>query len=232
MATLSIFVEPLTREFGWSRAALSGAVSVAGVLAALIAPLVGPLLDRHGSRLVLCGAVLVNATVLVLLSFTPSLLIFYLLFCIGRMSWAVPFDLGIYGAISNWFVERRAFAAAAATMAQMAGLVAMPLIAQFAIEHDSWRSGCRARRGHPARRLPAVLALSRATTGGHRPIAGEDSARARRAAILARAGDAPACVLAAPRLHRPRLPGAGRREPAPGAAPGRARHRRQHRGAH
>ena len=141
MATLSIFVEPLTREFGWSRAALSGAVSVAGVLAALLSPLIGPLLDRHGSRLVLCGAVLVNATVLVLLSFTPSLLIFYLLFCIGRISWAVPFDLGIYGAISNWFVERRAFAASAATMAQMAGLVAMPLIAQFAIEHDSWRSG-------------------------------------------------------------------------------------------
>jgi MFS family permease len=141
VATLSIFVEPLTREFGWSRAALSGAVSVAGVLAALLSPLIGPLLDRHGSRLVLCGAVLVNATVLILLSFTPSLLIFYLLFCIGRMSWAVPFDLGIYGAISNWFVERRAFAASAATMAQMAGLVAMPLIAQLAIEHDSWRSG-------------------------------------------------------------------------------------------
>jgi MFS family permease len=90
---------------------------------------------------VLCGAVLVNATVLILLSYTPSLLVFYLLFCIGRMSWAVPFDLGIYGAISNWFVERRALAASAATMAQMAGLVAMPLIAQLAIEHDSWRSG-------------------------------------------------------------------------------------------
>jgi MFS family permease len=141
VATLSIFVEPLTREFGWSRAALSGAVSAAGVLAALIAPLIGPVLDRRGSRLVLCGAVLVNAAVLILLSYTPSLLVFYLLFCIGRMSWAVPFDLGIYGAISNWFVERRALAASAATMAQMAGLVAMPLIAQFAIEHDSWRSG-------------------------------------------------------------------------------------------
>ena len=164
MATLSIFVEPLTREFGWSRAALSGAVSVAGVLAALIAPLVGPLLDRHGSRLVLCGAVLVNATVLVLLSFTPSLLIFYLLFCIGRMSWAVPFDLGIYGAISNWFVERRASAAAAATMAQMAGLVAMPLIAQFAIEHDSWRSAGSRSAWSPCSSASCRAGSSRATT--------------------------------------------------------------------
>src|SRR6202030_2809515 len=52
VATLSIFVEPLTREFGWSRTALSGAVSLGGVLAAISAPLIGPLLDRRGSRLV------------------------------------------------------------------------------------------------------------------------------------------------------------------------------------
>ena len=141
VATLSIFVEPLTREFGWSRTALSGAVSLAGVMAAVASPLIGPLLDRHGSRLVLCAAVLVNAAALALLSLTPSLLVFYVLYCIARMNWAAAFDLGIYGAISNWFVERRAFATSIATMAQMAGLVAMPLIAQLAIVHDGWRAG-------------------------------------------------------------------------------------------
>ena len=141
VATLSIFVEPLTREFGWSRTELSGAVSLGGVLAAALSPLIGPVLDRHGSRLVLCAAVLVNACILALLSLTPSLLVFYLLFCIARMNWAVPFDLGIYGAISNWFVARRAFAASVATAAQMAGLVAMPLVAQLAIVQHGWRSG-------------------------------------------------------------------------------------------
>ncbi|HEX6265996.1 MAG TPA: MFS transporter [Burkholderiales bacterium] len=141
LATLSIFIEPLTREFGWSRTALSGAVSLGGVLAALVAPLIGPLLDRRGSRLVLCLAVLVNGIALILLSLTPSLLVFYLLFCIARMNWAGPFDIGIYGALNNWFVARRAFAASLATLAQMAGLVAMPLIAQFAIAHDGWRAG-------------------------------------------------------------------------------------------
>jgi len=141
VATLSIFIEPLTREFGWSRTAVSGAVSLAGVLAALASPLIGALLDRHGSRVVLCVAVLVNAAALALLSLTPSLLVFYLLYCIARMNWATAFDLGIYGAISKWFVAQRAFAAAIATMAQMAGLVAMPLIAQFAIVHQGWRAG-------------------------------------------------------------------------------------------
>jgi MFS transporter, OFA family, oxalate/formate antiporter len=37
VATLSIFIEPLTAEFGWSRTALSDAVSLGGLLAALAA---------------------------------------------------------------------------------------------------------------------------------------------------------------------------------------------------
>jgi OFA family oxalate/formate antiporter-like MFS transporter len=141
VATLSIFVEPLTREFGWSRTAISGAASLGGLLAAIASPLIGPILDRQGSRLVLCAAVLVNGTLLLLLSLTPSLLVFYLLYCIARMNWASPFDLGIYGALNNWFVARRTAASSVATLAQAAGLVAMPLIAQLAILHDGWRAG-------------------------------------------------------------------------------------------
>jgi MFS family permease len=141
VATVSIFVEPLTREFGWSRTALSGAVSLGGVLAALLSPAIGPVLDRRGSRLVLCAAVLVNGVVLTLLSLTPSLLVFYVLFCIARMNWAGPFDLGIYGAVNNWFVERRAQAASLAVLAQMAGLVTLPLVVQYAIGHGGWRGG-------------------------------------------------------------------------------------------
>ena len=141
VATLSIFVQPLTREFGWSRTALSGAVSLGGVLAALSSPLIGPLLDRYGARLTLCIAVLVTGIAMMLLSLTQSLLVFYLLFCIARMNWAGPFDLGIYGGVSNWFVARRAFATSIATVAQMAGLVAMPLIAQLAMRQHGWRGG-------------------------------------------------------------------------------------------
>ena len=37
VATLSIFAIPMSTEFGWSRTALSGAVSLGGVLGALLA---------------------------------------------------------------------------------------------------------------------------------------------------------------------------------------------------
>jgi sugar phosphate permease len=141
VATLSIFVEPMTRDFGWSRTALSGAVSLGGVLAALSSPRLGRLLDRSGARLVLCLAVVTTGTADLLLSLTGSLAMFYLLFCVARTNFAGPFDLGIYGAVNNWFIARRGLATGIATVAQMTGLVSLPLIAEAAIARDGWRAG-------------------------------------------------------------------------------------------
>jgi len=141
VATLSIFVEPMTSEFGWSRTALSGAVSLGGILAALTSPLIGPVLDRRGARLMLCAAVLLTGLSTMLLSLTQSILGFYLLFCIARMNFAGPFDIGIYGAVNSWFLARRAIVNAIIGLAQMLGLVLMPLIAHFAMRAESWRAG-------------------------------------------------------------------------------------------
>lgn len=141
VATLSIFVEPMTREFGWSRAALSGAVSLGGVLAALSSPALGRVLDRTGARLILCAAVLGTSAATMLLSLTTALPWFYAMFCIARLNFAGPFDLGIYGAVTNWFVARRTFAISIASVAQMSGLVILPLIAQGAMLAGGWRTG-------------------------------------------------------------------------------------------
>jgi MFS family permease len=141
VATLSIFVEPMTSSFGWSRTALSGAVSLGGIMAALVSPLIGPVLDRQGARVMLCAAVLMTGFSTMLLSLTQSLLAFYVFFCIGRMNFAGPFEIGIYGALNSWFIRRRAFATSIANLAQMGGLVALPLVAHWAIERDGWRAG-------------------------------------------------------------------------------------------
>jgi len=140
VATLSIFVEPMTGEFGWSRTGISAAVSIGGVLGALVSPTIGTFLDRNGARAVLVFAVLATGIPVLMLSFTHSLAYFYLFYCTARMSFAGPYDLGIYGSIVNWFVRGRAFVTAVATLVQMAGLVAMPLIAHFAMQGGSWRS--------------------------------------------------------------------------------------------
>jgi len=140
VATLSIFITPMTAEFGWSRTAISSAVSVGGVLGALVAPALGGFLDRNGARAVLLLAVLLTGIPVLLLSFTNAFAWFFVLFCLGRMSFAAPYDLGIYGSIVNWFVRRRAFATSIATLAQMAGLVTMPLLAFAVIRAADWRA--------------------------------------------------------------------------------------------
>jgi OFA family oxalate/formate antiporter-like MFS transporter len=140
VATLSIFIEPMTAEFGWSRTQISGAVSIGGILGALVSPLLGPFLDRNGARALLCFAVLFTAIPLLLLSFTESLLVFYLLYCVARMNFAGPYDLGIYGSIVNWFVRRRTFVTSISTVALMSGLVAMPMIAHLVMQARGWRT--------------------------------------------------------------------------------------------
>ncbi|HTG25579.1 MAG TPA: MFS transporter, partial [Reyranella sp.] len=141
VAVLSIFVVPMTDAFGWSRMEIAGAVSLGSVLAAVVSPSLGRILDRRGARLILCVAVLGTGFSTMALSLTQSLPVFYLLFCFARMNWAGPFDLGLYGALNSWFVARRAMATSIATLAQMAGLVAMPIIAQLAMRDGGWRSG-------------------------------------------------------------------------------------------
>ncbi len=141
VAVLSIFVLPMTVALDWSRTEMSGAVSLGGVLAAIISPMIGPFIDRRGARLVLCLAVAGMGVACMALSLIQSLLLFYVLFCFARMIWAGPFDLGLYGALNNWFVARRGIAASIATLAQMSGLVVLPMIAQLAIGGSDWRAG-------------------------------------------------------------------------------------------
>lgn len=140
VATLSMFVGPMTTEFGWSRTAISGAVSLGGVLAALSSPMLGSYLDRRGPRIVLGMAVLATGITLMLLSGIESLVGFYLFYCVARMSWAGPYDLGIHGAVSNWFVAKRAWAASIAQLAQTTGLIVMPFVGFTLIERHGWRT--------------------------------------------------------------------------------------------
>ncbi len=141
VAVLSIFVVPMTDAFSWSRTEMSGAVSLGGLLAAFISPVIGPIVDRRGARLILCLAVAGTGVAALALSLTQSLLVFYLLFCFARMVWAGPYDLGLYSALNNWFVARRAIATSIVTLAQLSGLVALPLIAQLAMNGSDWRAG-------------------------------------------------------------------------------------------
>ena len=49
VATLSVFVVPMTEQLGWSRGLFSGAASLGGLCAVVLSPLVGRWIDRYGT---------------------------------------------------------------------------------------------------------------------------------------------------------------------------------------
>ena len=141
VSTLSVFIVPMTLHFDWSRAEMSGAVSLGGILAALVAPMFGQIVDRKGARAVLTFSSIAIAAAALALCATHSLLWFYIFFSLGRMLFAGPFDIAVSAAVANWFVRRRSQAMSIISLTIGFSLAIMPVIAQLAIDVQGWRGG-------------------------------------------------------------------------------------------
>ena len=141
VATLSVFILPMSAEFGWSRSALSGAVSLGSLLGAVVAPALGPLFDRHGSRAILVTSAVVVAGCCVALAGTPSLAWFYVSFALSRMMFSAPFDVGVTSAVAKWFVRERTLPMSFVAMSHGVFLAVIPFIAQMIIVEQGWRAG-------------------------------------------------------------------------------------------
>ena len=140
VAMLSVFVEPMTRELGWSRGMLSTAVSLGGLCAVVTSPILGRWLDRYGSGAIIGVSSLLTGLLAIGLGFVSNPVAFYLFYVPGRMIFSGPLELGLPTALSNWFIQRRAKVLAIDSIAKGAGLAMMPFIAQLFIVGWSWRT--------------------------------------------------------------------------------------------
>jgi MFS family permease len=135
-----VLVEPMSQEFGWSRASLSGAYTFAVVLAGLLGLPIGRLLDRRGARLLMTiGSALGGCTLLTLASI-HALWQFYLLWAGGvGLATALTFYPVTFTVIANWFARRRGSALALLTLlGGLASPVFIPLAGTL-IPSLGWR---------------------------------------------------------------------------------------------
>lgn len=134
------FFLPLIREFGWSRAALSGALSVARLEAGLLAPVVGFVVDRFGPRISMVIGFIITGVGFLLLSQIDSLVMFYVMY-IGVVTIGRDFSSGlpIQTAVVNWFRRRRGLALALIVSGIGLGGSLVPITAWF-ISTFGWRS--------------------------------------------------------------------------------------------
>ena len=136
---LTVFVLPMSDEFGWNRTQISGATSVGAILGAVAAPVMGSVSDRIGARAILSIGGLMIVAAMVYLSLMQTLLGFYFAFGMARLS-----DQGFVQSVSppavaNWFLKYRGRAMAGLFFATSTGGIILPLLAQTVIQGWGWR---------------------------------------------------------------------------------------------
>lgn len=140
-AAPSILIDPLHEDFGWSRAAISSAVSVNLVLYGLTAPFAAALMERFGLRRVVSAALLLVATgsgLTVLMTAQWQLVLLWgVLVGLGTGSMALAFVATV---VDRWFVARRGLVTGVLTAGGAAGqLVFLPVLAAISERH-SWQT--------------------------------------------------------------------------------------------
>jgi len=137
--TFGVFFKPLIAEFGWSRAAISGANSVAFCLLSLTGILAGALSDRFGPRIVVTTCGLLFGLGYVLMSKVETIWHLYLFYGLFIGIGACPTDVVLLSTIVRWFYKRRGVMSGVAKVGTGLGIFIMPLVETKLILAYGWR---------------------------------------------------------------------------------------------
>jgi MFS family permease len=139
--TFSVFLKPLTVEFGWSREEVSRAFGLMAMTLAACSPWIGRLLDRMDPRRIVVPAFAILGLAFASLSLlTPHLWHFYAVFFVIGVVGNATTQMGYSRAISSWFTRHRGLALAAVLGGLGIGSIVMPVLAQQLIGHFGWRA--------------------------------------------------------------------------------------------
>ena len=137
---LSIFVIPMSQEFGWSRTEVAGATSLGSVLGAGLAPFIGGLVDRFGSRVILVTGGTVIALGCLYLSMAQALLGFYVAFTTVRIADQGMVKIAASVSAGKWFYRYRGRAMGFVHFGGSLGVIVMAPMIQWVISGWDWRT--------------------------------------------------------------------------------------------
>ena len=137
---LTIFVIPMSEEFGWNRTQVAGATSLGAILGASLAPFSGRLVDRRGSRALLTLGGLTVVLACGYLALAQTLAGFYAAFAVARIADQGLIKIGIAPTIGKWFSRYRGRATGIVFFTEHAGMTLMAPLVQLVISGAGWRS--------------------------------------------------------------------------------------------
>jgi sugar phosphate permease len=176
-ATPGVLIVPLEREFGWSRATISAAISIGLLLYGLAGPFCAAIAQRFGIRRTMAVAMVLLASAIALATRIrePWQLVVLWGFLVGTGTGMIANVLGAV-VVGRWFSARRGVVLGALTAATATGqLLFLPVLARLA-EHDGWRAALWLVAAAALATVPVALLLIRETPAdvGVRPYGAVD----------------------------------------------------------
>ena len=138
-ATFGLFFSNLQGEFGWSRAAISGAASVATLLMGATSILFGKLNDRIGPRVIMTVSGLALGGGYLLMSQLGTVWHLYLAYGVLVGVGMSTQDVVTLSTIARWFVARRGMMSGLVKVGTGIGQLGVPLAAAALILAYGWR---------------------------------------------------------------------------------------------
>ena len=134
-----VFFLPILNEFGWSRAALSGAFALRQIETGAFAPILGFVVDRIGPKpIIMLGGVLLGLG-MVLISYTFSIWSFYLFFAVASIGASgTSHAIGWTVVIVRWFRRLRGTALGIGVSGPIFTGVVLFVLAWF-VDEVGWR---------------------------------------------------------------------------------------------
>ena len=140
MASISVFLKPVSLEFGWSRGQTSFAYSIASFASAAFGVIWGQVADKYGTRWFGFAGAICMSLVLFALSSLDSIFQFYLLyFLFGAMGSAILFS-PLYANVGFWFRENPGLALGLAASGGAIGQAFIPHLSGILIESSGWKA--------------------------------------------------------------------------------------------
>ena len=134
------FITPMGAELGWSKTQITGAFSLAQLVAGAAAIPVGRWVDRHGARGLMTAGSVLATLLLVAWSGVRSLTGFYALWALMGVAMAAVLYEPAFAIVATWFRRKRSRALTVLTfMGGFASVVFVPL-ATVLVAGQGWRA--------------------------------------------------------------------------------------------
>jgi MFS family permease len=134
-----IFFDSLHEEFGWSRATLSGASSLAFFLMGVLGIFVGRLNDKVGPRKLMLVTSCFLGLGFILMSTLQTTWQLYLFYAIAVGIGLSSIDVISLSTTTRWFVRHRGVVTGMVKVGTGAGQLSVPLVASLLITNYGWR---------------------------------------------------------------------------------------------